>query len=237
MSYLNSTLSKEVLGQVTSCETAQDVWTSVHGMYASQSHARVMHLCTKLASTKKGEMAMAVYFTKMKEYVNEMAATGKKLDNDDVVSYILIGWDAGYNGVVENMNARVDPISISDLFAQPLAAEARVEGQYQAAMSVNAATRSGGSFRGRGGGRNGGRASHGGFGRGYGRGLGTSERSVCQICEKIGHSTGRCWKHFDREFKLEEKSINNASNTSGASYRCGYQLVYQHRGGNRSHHV
>jgi hypothetical protein len=56
MSYLNSTLSKEVLGQVTSCESAEEVWTSVHGMYASQSCARVMHLHTKLASTRKGEM-------------------------------------------------------------------------------------------------------------------------------------------------------------------------------------
>jgi hypothetical protein len=61
----------------------------VHGMYASQSRARVMHLRTKLAGTKKGEMAMAIYFTKMKEYVDEMAVAGKKLDNDDVVSYIL----------------------------------------------------------------------------------------------------------------------------------------------------
>jgi hypothetical protein len=37
MSYLNSTLSKEVLGQVTSCETPEEVWALVHGMYASQS--------------------------------------------------------------------------------------------------------------------------------------------------------------------------------------------------------
>jgi hypothetical protein len=85
MSYLNSTLSKEVLGQVTSCETPEEVWALVHGMYASQSWARVMHLRTKLASTRKGEMAMAIYFTKMKEYVNEMVATGKKLDDDDIV--------------------------------------------------------------------------------------------------------------------------------------------------------
>jgi hypothetical protein len=26
------------------------------------------------------------------------------------------------------------------------------------------------------------------------------------------------WKHFDHEFKLEEKSVNNASNTGDASY-------------------
>jgi hypothetical protein len=150
-----------------------------------------MHLHTKLASIRKGETAMAFYFAKM-EYVDEMAAAGKELDDDDVVSYILLGLDVDYNGVVENVSARVDPISISDLFAQLLVAEARVEGQHQVAMSVNAATRGGGSFRERGGDRDGGRASRGGFGQGYGRGRGTGERPMCQICEKIGHSTGRC---------------------------------------------
>jgi hypothetical protein len=167
-----------------------------------------MHLRTKLASTRKGEMAMVVYFAKMMEYIDKMAVAGNKLDDDDVVSYILTSLDADYNGVVDNVSVRVDPISISDLFAQLLATEARVEGQHQAPMSANAAVRGGGSSRGRGGNRDGGRASHGGFGHGYGHGRGTGERPTCQICEKIGHSARRCWKHFDREFKLEEKSAN-----------------------------
>jgi hypothetical protein len=53
--------------------------------------ACVMHLHTKLASTRKGDMSMVNYFAKMKEYIDEMAAVGKKLDDDDddVVSYIL----------------------------------------------------------------------------------------------------------------------------------------------------
>jgi hypothetical protein len=119
---------------------------------------------------------------------------------------------------MENVSARVDPISISDLFAQLLIIEARVEGQHQAAMSANPAKRGGGSFTGRGGGCDGGRATRGGFGRGYGRGHGTGERPTCQTCEKIGHSARRCWKRFDRDFKLEEKSTNNASNTGDASY-------------------
>jgi hypothetical protein len=124
--------------------------------------------------------------------------------------------DAEYNGVVENVNARVDPISINDLFAQLLAAKARVDVQHQAAMSANVAARGGGNFKGIGGGRDGGCGSHCGFGRGHGRGSG--DRPTCQICEKIGHSAGRCWKCFDCEFKLEEKSANNASNTGDAAY-------------------
>jgi hypothetical protein len=164
-----------------------------------------MHLRTKVTSTRMGKMAMAVYFAKMKEYVDKMVAVGKKLDDDDVVSYILAGLDADYNGDVENVSAIVDPISISDLFAQLLTAEARVESQHQATMSANVVARGGGSFRGRRGNCDGGHASRGGFGQGYGHGHGTGEKPTCQICEKIGHSARRCWKCFDREFKLEEK--------------------------------
>jgi hypothetical protein len=191
LSYLNSTLSKEVLGQITCCDTTEQVWVVVHGMYVSQSRACVMHLRAKLASTRKGDMSMAVYFAKMKEYVDEMAAASNKLDNDDIVSYILTGLDAEYNGLVENVSAKTDPISIRDLFAQLLAAEARIENQTQVPMSVNAAARGGGIFRGRGG-RDGGRRYHGGFGRGYGCGRRSGDRSTYQICEKVGHSARRC---------------------------------------------
>jgi hypothetical protein len=143
LSYLNSTLSKEVLGQVTSHDTTAQVWTAVHGMYASQSRECVMHLHTKLASTRKGDMSMTIYFAKMKEYVDGMVTSGKKLDDDDddVVSYILTRLDAEYNGFVENVSSRIDSISMSDPFTQLLSTEARRENQNQAKMSANAVAR------------------------------------------------------------------------------------------------
>jgi hypothetical protein len=82
----------------------------VHGMYASQSRARVIHHRAKLANTRKGKLSMVSYYAKMKEFVNEMAVTGKQLEDDDVISYILTGLDAEYNDLVENVRSRVDPI-------------------------------------------------------------------------------------------------------------------------------
>jgi hypothetical protein len=189
----------------------------MHNMYVSQSRAHVMHLHTKLASTRKGDTPMVSYFAKMKAYADEMAAAGKQLEDDDIVSYILAGLDEEYNGLVENVSSRTDSISLSNLFAQLLTAEERNDNQSQAQMSANAAACGGVPFRGRGG-RDGGRGCHGdgcGAGRGHGQ---SSERPICQICEKIGHSAGRCWKIFDREFKLEEKSVNSTMNNYGSSY-------------------
>lgn len=79
-------------------------------MYASQSRARVIHHRAKLANTRKGKLSTVSYYAKMKEFVNEMAVTGKQLEDDDVISYILTGLDAECNDLVENVRSRVDPI-------------------------------------------------------------------------------------------------------------------------------
>lgn len=80
LSFLNSSLSREVLGQVADQETSAGVWKKLMEMYSSQSRARVLHLRSKLSSTRKGEMTCAVYFALMKGYADEMAAAGKKID-------------------------------------------------------------------------------------------------------------------------------------------------------------
>jgi hypothetical protein len=185
LSYLNSSLSKEVLAQVATCTTSHEVWKEINNMYASQSRARVMHLRGKLATTRKKDMTAAAYFAKMKGYADEMAAAGKRLEDDDVVSYILTGLDSDYNALVETVSSRTEPISLSDLYAQLVSTEARLEAQNNFQMSTNAATRGGHSFgrgRGREGSRDGGRG-RGGFGRGGGRG--SANRPECHVCGKV----------------------------------------------------
>jgi hypothetical protein len=127
LSYLVSTMSKEVLAQVATCDTSVEVWAEVQNMFASQSRSRIMHLRAKLVSSRKGELSTAAYFTKMKGYADEMVTAGKRLEDGDIVSYILTGLDADYNPLVENINSRSEPISLSSLYAQLLSAEAQLE--------------------------------------------------------------------------------------------------------------
>lgn len=82
-----------------------------------------MHLRTKLATTRKGDMSVVVYFAKMRGYVDEMAAAGKKLDDDDIITYILSGLDSNYNSFIENVSSKADPVSLSDVYAQLLSTE------------------------------------------------------------------------------------------------------------------
>jgi hypothetical protein len=88
-------------------------------------------------TTRKGDQSVAVYYNKMKGFADEMAATGKPLEDEDFVSYVLAGLDQDCNSFVQNVTGKAE-ISLGALYSQFLAAEARLELQNsQFQSSVN----------------------------------------------------------------------------------------------------
>jgi hypothetical protein len=143
----------------------------------------------------KGEQSATMYYNKMIGFTDEMAAAGKPLEDEDFISYVLTGLDQNYNSFVDNVTGKTE-ISLSSLFSQFLAAEARLELQstLQYQSSANTVARGRGSFHGRGGQQ--GDGGCGVFGHGFG---GRSEarsssesRPVCQLCKKVGHTILQC---------------------------------------------
>ena len=165
---------------------------------------------------------MAEYFTKIKNLADEMASAGRKLEDEEIVSYVLTGLREDFDFVVSAVTARVEPISVHELYAQLLSHEQRKEARDGGSnFSVNTATKGG-----RGGGSHnfnrGGRGNRGGFNRGKpGRGGGGGRGSnfqpgvFCQVCEKEGHSAFRCYKRFDQNFTpASQKSASSATTSS-----------------------
>jgi hypothetical protein len=56
-----------------------------------------------------------------------MAAAGKKLDEEDVVSYVLASLDSEYNSIVSEMCSRVEPVTVVELCSQLLSYETRID--------------------------------------------------------------------------------------------------------------
>jgi hypothetical protein len=67
------------------------------------------------------------YLAKMQGLGNNMAMTGKPLDDEDLIQYILAGLDEDYDSVVNSVLARPQCITVSELAAQMLSFEARVD--------------------------------------------------------------------------------------------------------------
>jgi hypothetical protein len=136
----------------------------------------------------------------MTQYADELAASSAPLHDDELVVYLLAGLDEDYNVVFTVVVARVDPISLSDLYAQLLSfkqhASLQVHGSSSSSSSTMTATRGRGSYR------RGSRGNDCGYRRGHSRGHMTrggssytntraprnssSPRPRCQVCLKIG---------------------------------------------------
>jgi hypothetical protein len=162
-----ASMTQEVMGQAAACDTPQEVWSLLEQMYVSQSRARIVNTRITLATTRKDDMSISEYITKMKSLADEMTSVKKKVDDEELVSYILVGLDEEYNPVVSALLARVEPILVAEAHSQLLTFKNRMNlmhGGHQA--SANVARRGCGGPGPRGRGRS--NRSHGGFGRGYG---------------------------------------------------------------------
>jgi hypothetical protein len=118
LSYLINTLSKEVLTQVISKTTSHEAWSTLENMFSSQSRSRINNLRIQLAKASKGNMTIVAYFAKMAGFADELAAAGKPLAKDEVVSYILAGLEGDYNSLVAAIDAQKEQITLDDLYAR-----------------------------------------------------------------------------------------------------------------------
>jgi len=192
---------------VSTCTTAAEVWKVIQDMTASQSRGRVINTRMALATAQKGSSNIADFFSKMKSLADDMAAAGKKLEDEELASYILAGLDEDYNPIVSSVSARVEPLTLGELYTQLISWEQRINLLHGSSgpSLANAATHGGRGGFSRGGGR----------GRGRGRGCGNgnnsnnsnnfggrhqqnnTDRPTYQLCRKEGHTVLRCFKRFD----------------------------------------
>jgi len=116
LSYLLNSVSKEILSQVSAEVTASAAWAKIESMFASQSRAWIIATRMALATASKGSSSISDYLAKMKGLADDMASAGKRLEDEELISYILTGLDIDYDPVVSAVAARVEPINVSDLY-------------------------------------------------------------------------------------------------------------------------
>jgi hypothetical protein len=114
LGFLLTSMTKDVMAQVTTCSTPKEVWALLDQTYASRLKARVVNTRMALATTQKGSTIISEYIAKMKSLADEMASAGKAPEDVELVSYIMAGLDFDYNPIVSTMVARVEPISVSE---------------------------------------------------------------------------------------------------------------------------
>lgn len=223
LGFLLSTLARDVLAQVATCNTAAAAWQMLEEMYSSVSRARFINTRIALSNTKKGTLSINEYVSKMKTLADEMTAAGKVVDDDDLVSYIIVGLDDTYEPVISTIVGK-DSMTLGEAYSQLLSFEQRLALRHGGDASANLANRGrgGGGGQQRGGNAGNGRGrgnNNNGANRGRGRGNnggarppgGVDNRPKCQLCYKRGHTVINCWYRYDEDFVPDEKYAGSAT--------------------------
>ena len=100
--------------QVSNHTTAAGVWQALVESFSAQSRARQIQLRSAIGNAGKGDLSAAAYFTKMKGLADELAAAGKPLEEDDIVSHIVEGLmhEPDYSSLVTAISTR----AVSDCY-------------------------------------------------------------------------------------------------------------------------
>ena len=114
--YLISSVSRDVQVQIASCTTAAEIWKTILDMNASQSSRRVINTRMAMATAQKGSSTIAEFFSKMKALADDMAAAGKKLDDEEIIFYILAGLDRDFDSVVSQVSGRDGPVTLGQVY-------------------------------------------------------------------------------------------------------------------------
>lgn len=216
VSWILSSISESMLGHVTRCVTARDIWSVLEELFQSQSKARIMQLKLQLQTQKKGDMSVDDYFLKMRNIADLLAAAGKPITDDDLALQILQGFGMDYDAVVVNFTNRPESLNLQEVHFALQAHEIRLQNQNSIAFPSAHVAYNRGGFSGqqfiRGG--------NSGFrGRG-GRFQSNMSRMICQLCAKPGHVALKCFKRFDVHYTGSAPPISHpqAYFTDSSSY-------------------
>ncbi|KAL5737446.1 hypothetical protein ACOSP7_030207 [Xanthoceras sorbifolium] len=72
LSWLFSTLSPAIMGQVTDCPTSFATWSTLERLYSQKSMAKVLQLKHQLQNARKGSLSISEYFLKIKTLGDEL---------------------------------------------------------------------------------------------------------------------------------------------------------------------
>ncbi|KAE8793732.1 hypothetical protein D1007_31567 [Hordeum vulgare] len=112
LGYLLNNLAKEVLIQVTSITTTRALWVMLAGMFSVQSISHVNNIRTALINAQNGNQSVTSFFASMRGLADELAAVGKPIQDDELISYILHGLDMDYQPLVSAIDTRVTQVTL-----------------------------------------------------------------------------------------------------------------------------
>ncbi|KAI0523408.1 hypothetical protein KFK09_005803 [Dendrobium nobile] len=193
---LCSTISPSILPYVLHLDTCSDIWHTLEQRLQASNRSRVLQLKNELHNISMKNQSMDQYLTTIKSLVYNIATAGSSIDSEDIIMYTLNGLPPSYQAFKMAIRTKRGPVSLDELYSYLLTEEitlAADSSKVPPPTDVNTAL-----FTSRGRGRRG-RGRSPSYQYTGGRSA-PSSPTICQICNKRGHSAPQCWHRMNANY-------------------------------------
>ncbi|PKU62337.1 Retrovirus-related Pol polyprotein from transposon TNT 1-94 [Dendrobium catenatum] len=187
-----STIFASILPYIVNLESTSTIWHTLEVRFPSSNRSRVIQLKNDLHHISM-KTAMTQYLSDIKSLVDQIAYAGSSIDTEDIILYILNGLPASFQAFKTAIRTMITPISLDQLYPLLLSEEINIAAENARSSVPSDPTLALYTQRGR---------DKRTRGRNYNRGSSSSrtapdQTSICQICNKRGHSTSSCWHRLN----------------------------------------
>jgi hypothetical protein len=100
LAWLNATLSEKVLSMVYGLTTAQQVWAHLAKRFTPTSRTHISNLKRQLQTISQGSKSCTDYLLTAKSLADQLAAIGKGVEDEDLISFVIGGLNPSYHTFV-----------------------------------------------------------------------------------------------------------------------------------------
>jgi hypothetical protein len=120
LSWINLNLSESVLSSVYGLHTSRQVWLALSTQFASQSKSWISQLKRQLQTLHQGSKTCTAYLNFAKTCADQLAAIGKPVDDEDLISYLMGGLNPSFNSFITTITitSRNTSLSFADFRAE-----------------------------------------------------------------------------------------------------------------------
>ena len=104
LGWILASLSEKLVSTIYGLETSKQVWTALQTRFSSQSRSRISHLKRQLQTLTQGTKYCSEYLESAKTLADQLAAAGKPIDDQDLISFLLGGLQSSYTPFVISFN-------------------------------------------------------------------------------------------------------------------------------------
>src|ERR1044072_7550987 len=137
LTWLQSTLTKEVLLQMIGCKHSYQLWERLHSGFFSLTEAKSRELRLELRGMKLGSKGVSDYLQQIKMLCDSLSSIGDSVSEREQTDVILAGLPSEYESICNlfSMTRKLRTFSIQEIGAILLAQEVRNEKTKLAAVA------------------------------------------------------------------------------------------------------